>query len=509
MKRSFLVTVISIFTLTFSLTSAADVRCRQCGQMTPESECYGIDPSDLKFRLMYLEQMKARISIAMPDADREKLEWIYNIYHRPICKKVINSLRSSCSSFLISDYLNTNLKDIMPLPVNSLPIDEVRKDILNATGIPHTDSQHDEDAPAVEVTVPICQKCMVYEHPQLDSDTARPTTPLNIQLAMVFDKLVNYYPVIVILHEHGKERSSNQFLIDYMKLYSQKEIVFGFENFDPEENDINRPEFLSVKKMFMKMLNADATSKITADDTSNHYKTNEDIYNVIGEYALPVYDSKKHDHESMWDPHARDFLALIESRCPNSFCFGMETPVSFNTFLFKEMADPEAMEHYQKIAEQAFMDMFGNTSLMRKEAIVNGQILKALTTKFRTTETCNREMAKKVVDYFFSINRNRQSHQIIPIVISIGAYHGTKGQRIVNQKFIQDLIKEEFIKRGIRHIRVGTILTHTSSISEIFSTSMKSRKSKVPFMHKSIDFVMSFQTPAKYNQNSQAEKDLF
>ncbi|QSH41172.1 hypothetical protein P0136_09410 [Lentisphaerota bacterium ZTH] len=485
MQKPLIKFLIFMITVAFGLLVSAAEECTVCGKTEEASNCYHLDPSEIPFRKLYFEKIERHLKDSHPQQTNYRIFFnkTYEMYHKPVSQYDLAKHKddNSCLAYLFQNKIR--LQSI-PFSIGpTLPFEEIREDLRTASGLEEQELQ----TATPHATVPICKACLLGNEIYPDGSPEHPlgkkriSTPFNIQLAIIFNKIVNGSDVVFIFHQHDAQNSVLPFLVDYFKVYSQKKAVLGLERFDPEESDFSRPEFSQVKDEIIQ-------------------KSNEHAFSVISEYALPVYDSGKCDIDDDNDPHTKDVLAFVESRCPHVFCFGLETPISDNRFWESKYFNSPASAYYQEIAQQVFVEVFGNTDYKNEKNNLNKMFIDKFITTFRETELCNGEIAKKIALFFQVINPDRVNRKI-PFIIEMGFAHGFYQNDFSEYKLIQSLTKQALIASGYKDIRVTTIMAYPGERLEFFSSNTRFNTRKNPLKDKQIDYAMRFQVPLQYSEH--------
>ncbi|QSH41417.1 hypothetical protein P0136_08155 [Lentisphaerota bacterium ZTH] len=465
--------------------------CAECGKQIAGEECYLVEASELPFRNRYKEILRNELGRKKGITSRDELDSLYDMYHRPpSAKEIHDAVEDAWEHYIAPERLN--IPEIEFSVAEMMTPIEVREDLQKRERLAEEMLRG-----AKENRKSVCHTC-IYGRPVKDGESGwlETTTPLNIQLSIALKGILDESDVVVILHEHDKKNSAARLVYDFMRLFNRSAVVLGEELYDSYCKDFSRNRYQKVREMLARQFGPQGIREAAFAE----------LVSLISEYALPQYGTLEYSRVSCKiDPYVQGFLAFIESRCPDTFCFALETPVSTGNFLHHTTDDPDVNQYYQQICEKIGMDIWGNPKqLTMLPARARASVL-TTSLRYRLTETCNRDIARKVARYFSAVNQNRTAPDSprVRFIITIGSKHGVRQKAgVVNQGLIQELIVDELAKIGLDQPRVTTILACPGYMSELFpvAAGAASGIDVENWAGSSIDYLLKFQIPLKTDE---------
>lgn len=467
-----------LLSFTISILFCTLLKAEQCAQCERElsdwEETVQLDETEILLRRMYCDFINRYISemhydfINRSDDKELNLPRFYDHYHVPARDGLFKLSNITAMSIEVEEELASK---VLPKSAGSeLEYDKLGEDIKNTiSGLKL--SCHGFEIGNVEPSAKdgVCYQCLEgilpFEH-------SRPTTPLNMQLAIRFNKIVEDSGIVIVLYEDSVLFSANYFLLDYFKIFSGKRVVVGLEAFD-EDGDFTRPEFESVKQVIEERFNDYDGDQ----NNSNNYSIE---VGIITSYCLPLLRFSKYAaYGQLCDRSILDLLKFIELRCRNTHCFGVQTPLAVMKSLDKYKFD-RAVQAYYGLIKQVYEEF--NETPPSPEQIMHShkdEFVSKLAAEYKSTNVCREEMAQKICRYYKVINPGRGKESGIPFIISLRDDYGVirSSNDIIKEKpdpkekesLIQVLVKKYLEESGFYDVRVTTVYVAANMTPCIYS----------------------------------------
>ncbi|QSH41426.1 hypothetical protein P0136_08110 [Lentisphaerota bacterium ZTH] len=467
-----------IFVLFFmtGMTLRAE-ECVLCGNQCSIGDSKVTDSVEFELRKMYLEKIKEYIRSTHSELlksdnifDLDKLCELYNI---PARKGVYQddelfTLFSEVENQMQSRRLEGSIGD-------SLPYEKIRPDIKNTTlklGLGQSDFEMLESDSNID-TITVCNECSLCESlfSYNFTDYSSAKTPLNIQLALKFDRIVNGSDVIILLGAGNVA----QFFLDYLKLFSNKSFVLGIDFYDGSP-DWSNPD-----------LNAEITRLVHETIVKDCENFPADLSSLIIEYGFPVlsfekyFPAKLHPNavsSSTFFDHYDSVVSFLDARCPNAVCFGTATAL---TQLAHLVNYEKAIEDNYRLLEEASKEL--NIEAVSIDEAKTSKKTELQGYKFYaqmiSTKVCRQKVADKVCHYFYAVNKGNNKKTPFILLLNGGygllrnpsTFHLEKYTTQQRQLLIQNLIKEKLHEMNVEDAKVTAIYVSTlgTRASRLFS----------------------------------------
>ncbi|QSH41171.1 hypothetical protein P0136_09415 [Lentisphaerota bacterium ZTH] len=462
------------------------VECAQCGELVEPGTCCLVEENEVRFRKMYAECIMQYIKTTHLDfidsceSGIMNLDTFYQLYHSPEIRVGSDDSREVTVLTEAEDMLR--IRRMSAAAGGLLPYQSIREDIQEtASGMRCQGFGFNADEIELE-QVPVCQKCMSGS---LDFRlrSKRAVTPMNIQLAMKFDQIVGGSDIVVILSERGERYSALNFLIDYLKLYSNRSLLLGLPTFD-HEDDYTRPEFSCVREILRDKF-------IEYCESGSGSYDYHDLVSVITAYGLPVMNVNKYFSRN-WVQRNRlnvaDLLVLVEGRCRNVACFGTESPlcelVHFNGEEYNGVVD-----NYYESLKAACIEFHEQvpTKIEAKTSAKN-RLLKSFATRFEHSAENQNEIIQKICSYYSAVNHGSGAGPKVPLIVTVSSFYGFQVQGQTSHQLIQDALKQRLRDMDLSGVKVTTIY----AVSNKPPARIFSKEKNTDLADIGLDFVMYF-----------------
>ncbi|QSH41936.1 hypothetical protein P0136_05460 [Lentisphaerota bacterium ZTH] len=501
-KSVFLCMVFAVIFMS-SFIAQGLVQCAQCAKMVDPANGRWIDATELEFRKLYADHFMGHIKrahlsfISQHDETSLDCEKFFEFYHIIAANRVFDeSIQAGRNAAAALIEVETELQSRgLPGSIGDLlPYHAVRKDIQDAaSGLRVSAFEFQPAEDDLEIRL-ICNECLVGKLPYSRQRNLRAVIPYNIQLGLKFDQIVRSSNIVIILHQQTSSLSANQFLIDYLKLFSSKSFVLGIDTID-DETGSTASELTEIRETLVEKF----------DEWNNEVKKNScsyrDLIDLISAFGLPVLDLNKYqsrDWHQLDSNNIGDLLNFVEKRCRNVVCFALETPLSSLIFL-DENAYNRAVDNHYGLLKQACEEFQIPTPALRQAKTSHKPMMKSQLYPVFNSSLANRnEIARKICAYFSAINRSGGSHNDVPLIVTVNSYHGIlrdengyfdkEPNASKREQLIQSLVRKKLADMGLTDVRVTTILAnYDPRIPRIYS-----REKNMELNDFSLDYVMFF-----------------
>ncbi|QSH40684.1 hypothetical protein P0136_11990 [Lentisphaerota bacterium ZTH] len=453
MRKSLYVSFFFVLVFLTSFISKA-AECAICGQECKKDERHATDRIEFEFRKEYFDHLKEYINLTHSQLIENNKFYTLDL----LCELFLIPPRQGLykdDNFLTffkkiedafqAEKLRQSIGDI-------LSYDKMRQDIKDTlTNLQLNNDRTEFECPLDNFLdldkIVICNECslsrlsMFYDH--IDEHAVK--MPINIQLALRLDKIINNSDIVIVL---GSRESADNLLLSYLKLFNNKRFVLGLDAYD-DSPDWSNPKFgKEICQAVHETINKQCDDGFPIE-----------LSRLITEFGFPILTFEKYYPNRTRFKRAlfRDDLpaasvrsnlvSFLEARCPNAVCFGFSTALTHLLYLADyNKAVKDNYELIKKVYGGA-----GQRPPSLKEIILWDKLRKfGAQHNLSLSKVVRLEMVEKICRYFNAINKGE-----IPFVIlvdrayglwfdpmdyhiALNAYSKTK-----NQLLIQNLIKEK------------------------------------------------------------------